>query len=187
MNKNTISTRIQSRLNRKGIKIALGEIKNELSRIAADADNATDNEIDLVVQNFIDGSSTPILYEENISGEQQIKPEMVKLEAQSMGIVLDTPEITQIASNLNQSSDELHDSLDEIRDAIIAFVKYKSSLNRQKIDEVLEDVDNVINEEFNGNSQHLAKGMMAINQKANQRNTDFKSQIKSAISGFAIP
>ncbi|GBE95675.1 hypothetical protein [Nostoc cycadae] len=213
MSKNTIPTRIQSRLNRRNIKVSLGEIKDALIKTAVDADNPTFDEIDSITQYFIDQNAKPIVYDidENqtivhdldadneaiapvqideelpIEDIEQPKSEIIRSTAQSLGITLDTAQIAEIASNLNSSSDEFHDSLDEIKSAIVAFVRYKASLNSQKISDVVDYVNEVVSQEFDGNSRQLTQGLQSINQNMQQQSLDFKRNVKTAIAAFKVP
>jgi lipoate synthase len=50
---NTIAKRIQSRLTRQGVKVALGEIKEQCDRLISDIDNATEADILNVTEYFI--------------------------------------------------------------------------------------------------------------------------------------
>ncbi|MBU7581449.1 MAG: hypothetical protein KAF91_00790 [Nostoc sp. TH1S01] len=200
---NKILTKIQSRLSRRGLKISLGTIREKyLSLEILDYDNPTDDELSSVVDYFIQTSSLPVPVEqveaedfelEISSNDEAITPsettttEIVRTTAQSLGIVLDTQEISDIAANVNNSSDDLHDSLDDIKSAIIAFVKYKSSLNSQRINQVVEEINDVVNDEFTSNSQQLTQGLQAINRNMQQQNTDFKRKVNAAISAFKVP
>lgn len=213
MNKNVVPTRIQSRLSRKNIKVSLGEIKDVLIQTAVDADNPTDAEVDAVTQYFINQAAKPTIYhedeiqanaldldvtEEAIAPTQideqlrieekfhQPKSQIIKSQAQALGIILNDAEIIQIASNLNESSDELHDSLDDIKSAIIAFVRYKSSLDAQKIDDVIDEINNVVADEFDSNSQRLTQGLQSINQNMQSQSSDFKRKVAATISAFKI-
>lgn len=195
MNKNAIATRIQSRLNRKSIKVTLGEIKDALTKIAIDADNPTDDEINSVVQYFINQSSGLAILEQGkqevesikIDEPVQTKSEIIEYQSQQMGLILTTSDITEIADNMETLSSDLSDSLDEIRNAIIAFVKHKSLLNSQKISQIIDEVKNTVADEFQSNSQQLASGLGSVGNQINQQNSDFKSQLKAAISAFKLP
>ncbi|OCQ92260.1 hypothetical protein BCD64_00145 [Nostoc sp. MBR 210] len=211
---NKILTKIQSRLSRRGLKISLGTIREKyLSLEILDYDNPTDDELSSVVDYFIQSSSLPIPVEQletedfglEISSNDEAMPsgqanantittndytdntELVRTTAQSLGIVLDTQEISDIATNVNNSSDDLHDSLDDIKSAIITFVKYKSSLNSQRINQVVEEINDVVTDEFNSNSRQLTHGLQAISRNMQQQNTDFKRKVNAAISVFKVP
>lgn len=204
-----IATRIQSRLTRKGIKITLGEIKDALTQTAIDADNPTDDEIDATTQYFINQASMPVvvneeeifleeseeeeaiapnleMVDEAIAPVQEQRSQIIKSQSQALGIILDDAEIIQIASNLDNSSNEFYNSLDEIKSAIISFVRHKASLNAQKIDNVVDEINSVVAEEFSNNSQQLSQGLQAINANMQQQDLDFKSKVKAAISAFNI-
>jgi hypothetical protein len=115
------------------------------------------------------------------------KSELVASAAESLGIILNTQEVINIADNINYSSDNLHDSLDEIKSAIITFIQHKALLNNQKINQVISDINQVASSEFSNNSQQLTEGLQSVNRQMQQQNTDFKSKVKSAIAAFAIP
>jgi len=115
------------------------------------------------------------------------KSELVFTTATSLGITLNTSEIELIASNVNNSSDDLTDSLDEIKGAIIAFIRHKIAVNRQKIDDTLEEITQVATDGFNANSQQLTDGLQNINHQLQQQSQDFKSKVKSTIKCFQLP
>ena len=53
----TIAKRIQSRLSRQGVKVALGEIKEQCDRLIPDIDNATETDILNVTEYFINNAT----------------------------------------------------------------------------------------------------------------------------------
>jgi hypothetical protein len=177
------------------------QIKEYFVSFGFDVDAITDEQFNQAVDYFSKGElalveqDKPLTFLEEeqrspIEPEPEPQPErsqMIKSQAQALGIVLNDAEIVQIASNLNESSDDLHDSLDDIKSAIIAFVRYKSSLNGQRISEVIEEINNVVADELSSNSRKLTQGLESINHNMQQQNADFKSKVKSAIAVFAIP
>jgi uncharacterized protein YukE len=54
---NTLATRIQSRLSRKGLKVVLGDIKKVLNQTVADIENITDVEVNTVTDHFINSAT----------------------------------------------------------------------------------------------------------------------------------
>ncbi|MEA5559350.1 hypothetical protein [Nodularia spumigena] len=61
----TIAKRIQSRLSRQGIKVSLGEVKEQCDRLIADIDNATEEELTKVAEYFISSASQLTVVEEH--------------------------------------------------------------------------------------------------------------------------
>ncbi|MFM6073262.1 MAG: hypothetical protein ACKPB9_17015 [Dolichospermum sp.] len=53
----TIAKRIQSRLSRQGVKVALGEIKEQCDRLIPDIENPTDQEVLSVVDHFLSNAT----------------------------------------------------------------------------------------------------------------------------------
>ncbi|MCM0593820.1 MAG: hypothetical protein KA716_27945 [Gloeotrichia echinulata DEX184] len=206
---NKILTKIQSRLNRRGIKVSLGDIREKYLTAVLDYDNPTEDELSDVVDYFVRLTTLPVPIgleptsaqietveipeneTDNYNQQNAITPasksELVSSAAQSLGIVLNTQEISEIANNVKSSSEELDDSLDEIKSAIVAFIKYKASLNSEKISQIVKDINQIAASEFNQNSQELTDGLQAINQQLQQQSTNFKSQVKSALAALAIP
>ncbi len=205
---NKILTKIQSRLNRRGLKVSLGDIREKyLTLELLDYDNPTEQELSDVVDYFVRLLTLPAPVElKSISNQietvetsdledntdsgaitLQDKHELVNNTAQTLGIALNTQEIVNIAENINYSSDDLHNSLEDIKSAIIAFIQHKAVLNNQKINQVVNDITQIASDKFHENSQQLADGLQEINQQLQQQNTDFKSQVKSALTAFAIP
>ena len=206
---NKILTKIQSRLNRRGIKVSLGDIREKYLTAVLDYDNPTEDELSDVVDYFVRLTTLPVPIgleptsaqietveipeneTDNYNQQNAITPasksELVSSAAQSLGIVLNTQEISEIANNVKSSSEELDDSLDEIKSAIVAFIKYKASLNSEKISQIVKDINQIAASEFNQNSQELTDGLQSINQQLQQQSTNFKSQVKSALAALAIP
>ena len=206
---NKILTKIQSRLNRRGIKVSLGDIREKYLTAVLDYDNPTEDELSDVVDYFVRLTTLPVPIgleptsaqietveipeneTDNYNQQNAITPasksELVSSAAQSLGIVLNTQEISEIANNVKSSSEELDDSLDEIKSAIVAFIKYKASLNSEKISQIVKDINQIAASEFNQNSRELTDGLQSINQQLQQQSTNFKSQVKSALAALAIP
>jgi uncharacterized protein YukE len=162
------------------------QIREYFESQAFDIDNIVDEQFNQAVDYFSKGELATVNQDSDAITLKE-KSEVVASTAENLGIVLNTQEISEIAANISYSSDDLHDSLDEIKSAIVAFIKYKAALNNQRISQVINDINQVASSEFSNNSQQLASGLQSINQQLQQQNTDFKSQVKSAIAAFAIP
>jgi hypothetical protein len=67
---NKVSTRIQSRLSRKDIKVTLGEIKAVYNQMVADINKPTELEIDSITEHFMNQFSKPVAPEQS----QEIEP-----------------------------------------------------------------------------------------------------------------
>jgi len=115
------------------------------------------------------------------------KSELVASTAQSMGIELQLSEIQNIASNVNYSGDSLGESIADIRAAITTFVEYKAQVNQQKINHMITEVRATVNQRNKETSQRLNNGLSQIAKDIKEADTDFKSQVKSALKCFAIP
>lgn len=115
------------------------------------------------------------------------KSELVASTAQSMGIELQLSEIQNIASNMDYSGDSLSESIADIRAAITTFVEYKAQINQQKINHMITEVRATVTQRNNETSQRLNSGLSQIANDIKEADTDFKSQVKSALQCFAIP
>lgn len=115
------------------------------------------------------------------------KSELVASTAQSMGIELQLSEIQNIASNMDCSGDSLGESIAHIRAAITTFVEYKAQVNQQKINHMITEVRATVNQRNKETSQRLNNGLSQIAKDIKEADTDFKSQVKSALQCFAIP
>ncbi|MFM6122914.1 MAG: hypothetical protein ACKPEO_27830, partial [Sphaerospermopsis kisseleviana] len=115
----TIAKRIQTRLSRSGVRIALGDIKEYL-KINSDVENITDSDVNLATDYFMSNAAA-LTVTENVDntintlsiqdidnnfndGDSGVAPlttttksELVASTAQNMGITLDTSEISLIA------------------------------------------------------------------------------------------
>lgn len=171
------------------------EIKQYFEVQGFDSESINDEQFHQVIHHFSGSGLSVIEHDDSETNSEAIatttndtdNTELVRTTAQNLGIVLDTQEISDIAANVNNSSNDLHDSLDDIKSAIIAFVKYKSSLNSQRINQVVEEINDVFTDEFTNNSRQLTQGLQAINRNMQQQNTDFKRKVNAAISAFKIP
>ena len=65
----TISKRIQSRLSRQGVKVALGEIKEQCDRLIYDIDNATETDILNVTEYFINNATKLTVISDDVTTE----------------------------------------------------------------------------------------------------------------------
>ncbi|MGM3309821.1 hypothetical protein ACSQ6I_28265 [Anabaena sp. WFMT] len=66
----TIAKRIQSRLTRQGVKVVLGEIKEQCDRLIPDIDNPTDQEVLSVVDHFLSTATKLTVVNEDIATEE---------------------------------------------------------------------------------------------------------------------
>lgn len=115
------------------------------------------------------------------------KSDLVTATAQSMGIELQLSEIQNIASNVDCSGDSLGESIADIKSAITTFVEYKAQINQQKINHMIGEVRATVNQRSQETSQRLNNGLSQIAKDIKEADTDFKSQVKSALKYFAIP
>lgn len=65
---NTIAKRIQTRLSKLDVKFSLGDIRPVVETMIADVDNATAEEINKVVDHFLDISNQLTVIDENVEG-----------------------------------------------------------------------------------------------------------------------
>jgi len=209
---NKFLTRIQSRLYRKGLRISLPDIRLIYNQRVVDLENPADEELDDVVDHFLRQYSKPVpvelvqeeeiqvdpaldeLPDDEINIEEaetaialQEKTDFVAVTAASMGVNLDMEGLSNIAQNVNCSSDDLHSSLDEIKTAIIAYIRHKSEANRLKIHQVINEIRGIAADEFEDNSQQLVEGLQELNSQMQNQSTDFKSKLKFCLDAFALP
>lgn len=118
---------------------------------------------------------------------QNTQSQLITTTADQMGIVLDAGEISQIAENINDSSDDFEQDIDAIRSAIIAFVEHKAKINQSKINNLIVEVREVVGRENQRNSRILSEGLNQINNDIQEANQQFKSNVSKALSAFAIP
>lgn len=200
----TVAKRIQTRLSKQGIKASLGDIKPMCESMIADINNPLPDEMDLVIQHFVDNfvdtntaitnvSSSQILESEQETEETQPAPlahnqsQLITTTADTMGIVLNAGEIAEIATNINDSTDSFESEIDAIRSAILAYVQHKSLIAQSKINQMVNDVRKVVSDENRANSMLLSNGLVSINQDIQEANKDFKSNVSKALTAFAIP
>ena len=199
---NKVSTKIQSRLRRKGLVISLPLIKKYLVENTKNISNITDDETDKATDYFmqqsikltvIENVDTVSIQSVDITSATSdntvlanTTSELVASSAGQMGIVLDASEISLIAENINDFSSDLDSDLDAIKSAIMAFVTHKASVNQAKINSFINEVRDVVINDSNKNSQLLGDGLISINNDLQQTNRDFKSQVTKALAAFKI-
>jgi transcriptional regulator of acetoin/glycerol metabolism len=115
------------------------------------------------------------------------KSELVTATANQMGIVLNATEISLIAENISNSSDDFDQDIDSIKAAIMAFINHKSMINQSKINELINEVREVVSEKNSQNSQLLSDGLKQINSDIQEANRAFKSNVALCITAFDIP
>ncbi len=199
---NKVSTKIQSRLRRKGLVISLPLIKKYLVENTKNISNITDDETDKATDYFMQQSIKLTVIEDvdtvsiqsvditSATSDNTVlantTSELVSSSAGQMGIVLDASEISLIAENINDFSSDLDSDLDAIKSAIMAFVTHKASVNQAKINSFINEVRDVVINDSNKNSQLLGDGLISINNDLQQTNRDFKSQVTKALAAFKI-
>jgi hypothetical protein len=213
----TIAKRVQTRLSKQGVKVALSDIRPVVEQSIKDIENPTEQEVLSVVNYFlstanqltvipddVDSVDTAINTEsiQNIDDQDDSaiapepdpaplaiadKAELITTTADQMGIVLDASEISLIAENINHSSDDFDQDIDAIKSAIMAFIQHKSMLSQSKINELINEVREVVGAKNTENSQLLSEGLKSINQDIQEANRAFKSNVKSALSAFELP
>jgi hypothetical protein len=199
---NKVSTKIQSRLRRKGLVISLLSIKKYLVDNTKNISNITDDETNKATDYFMQQSIKLTVIEDvdtvsiqsvditNATSDNTVlantTSELVASSAGQMGIVLDASEISLIAENINDFSSDLDSDLDAIKSAIMAFVTHKASVNQAKINSFINEVRDVVINDSNKNSQLLGDGLRSINNDLQQTNRDFKSQATKALAAFKI-
>lgn len=199
---NKVSTKIQSRLRRKGLVISLPSIKKYLVDNTKNISNITDDETNKATDYFMQQSIKLTVIEDvdtvsiqsvditNATSDNTVlantTSELVASSAGQMGIVLDASEISLIAENINDFSSDLDSDLDAIKSAIMAFVTHKASVNQAKINSFINEVRDVVINDSNKNSQLLGDGLRSINNDLQQTNKDFKSQVTKALAAFKI-
>ena len=199
---NKVSTKIQSRLRRKGLVISLPSIKKYLVDNTKNISNITDDETNKATDYFMQQSIKLSVIEDvdtvsiqsvditNATSDNTVlantTSELVASSAGQMGIVLDASEISLIAENINDFSSDLDSDLDAIKSAIMAFVTHKASVNQAKINSFINEVRDVVINDSNKNSQLLGDGLRSINNDLQQTNRDFKSQVTKALAAFKI-
>jgi ferritin-like protein len=106
--------------------------------------------------------------------EEENKGELIKSAAQEMGVTLTPEEITQVAQDINATSDSIEETLGEIKAAVINFINYKVQSNSQKITSAMKEITQVAMEGLDRNSQELKSGLSGVNSLLKRRATDFK-------------
>ena len=222
----TIAKRVQTRLSKQGVKVALSDIRPVVEQSIKDIENPTEQEVLSVVEYFmstasqltvttdltadvdmvnsvdniqdIDSINTLSIQEdvdEAIAPPQTDraplaiadKGELITSTATQMGIVLDASEISLIAENINNSSDDFDQDIDSIKAAIMAFINHKAMVNQSKINELIHEVREVVGAKNTENSQLLSEGLKQINSDIQEANRAFKSNVKQCLTAFDIP
>ncbi|MFM6225193.1 MAG: hypothetical protein ACKPDM_33390, partial [Dolichospermum sp.] len=72
----TIAKRIQSRLSRQGVKVALGEIKEQCDRLIPDIDNPSEIELLAVQEYFMNAATSLIVVDDTSDVRTQFIPDI---------------------------------------------------------------------------------------------------------------
>ncbi|MDM3861764.1 MAG: hypothetical protein PT118_18445 [Aphanizomenon gracile PMC644.10] len=216
----TIAKRIQTRLSKQGVKVALSDIRPVVEQMIQDIENPTEQEVLSVVEYFLSTATDLTVIANDVDSVDSVdnfintesiqniddqddsaiapqtdraplaitdKGELITSTATQMGIVLDASEISLIAENINNSSDNFDQDIDAIKAAIMAFINHKSLINQSKINSLIHEVREVVSEKNSQNSQLLSDGLRSINQDIQEANKQFKSSVKTALSAFELP
>lgn len=198
----TVAKRIQTRLKKQhAIEASLGDIRPICESMIANINNPLPDEIDLVINHFMDANSAITVSSNSIVESEQeemieqspaplantTQNQLITTTADTMGIVLNASEIAEIATNLNDSTDTLESEIDTIRNAIMAYVQHKSQLAQNKINQMVGDVRKVVSDENRANSMLLSNGLVSIGNDIVEAQKDLKSNVSKALAAFAIP
>ena len=203
----TIAKRIQSRLTRKGLSVSLSEIREQVNVLIPDLDNATDTDLNNVINYFmsqqsalvpadnstiIEVENSPVVEEKprtDLKSElaTTTKSELVSQTANSLNVELSTVEIEAIADNFTTSSDDFTTTLEELKNAILAFIAHKVNTNNLMITNTINEIYQSATDGFESNNQHLNNGLSQLNKALNQQSNDFKSRLKTTLEKFKLP
>ena len=212
----TIAKRIQSRLNRAGVKVTLSEIKSQCELMISDIENPSEQELLDVQMMFYNNSNELAVIDDvdtvdnvdntlsiqDIDSSEAITPprteqpsplattnknELVASTAINLGIELSTIEINQIADNFDAGSDDFSATLEQVKGAIIAYVQHRIATNNQRIVDTINEISQIASDGFADNSQTLSDGFKHLNQQLQQQSTDFKSKLAGTLSRFQLP
>lgn len=154
--------------------------------------NAREKALEIAQSYFLDLTPSQLIALEALASEDEIreeiyklinqeskeeegnKGELIKSAAQEMGVTLTPEEITQVAQDINATSDSIEETLGEIKAAVINFINYKVQSNSQKITSAMEEITQVAMEGLDRNSQELKSGLSGVNSLLKRRATDFK-------------
>ncbi|MTJ50667.1 hypothetical protein [Dolichospermum sp. UHCC 0259] len=144
---------------------------------------------DLYIEEDIDSSEAIAPPTENAPAPLATtnKSELITSAAHQMGIVLNASEISLIAENISNSSDDFDQDIDSIKAAIMAFIQHKSMLSQSKINQMIHEVREIVSEKNTENSQLLSEGLKQINSDIQEANRAFKSNVEQCLTAFDIP
>jgi hypothetical protein len=122
----TIAKRIQSRLTRQGVKVVLGEIKEQCDRLIPDIDNPTDQEVLSVVDHFLSTATKLTVVNEDIATEELTEVEETSIcvggengnIATSTQTDLETLETEQETTQVDNGIQPVNSNLDTNLDSI---------------------------------------------------------------------
>jgi hypothetical protein len=117
-----IATRIQSRLNRKGIKITLGDIKSAYFQMVSDVNNPTDIEIDQVTEHFINEATQLVVIAEDVEVIATEETETLSSVGGELGNIeltaVEAPETEQETTEVDNGIQLVNSNLDTNLDSI---------------------------------------------------------------------
>lgn len=206
---NDVAKRIQTRLSKVGVKVALPDIRPVVESMVTDFVNPSSEEVNNVIDYFMNNATQLTVISDDVDGIDTIntvsiqddkdypelpaplattnKSELVANTAVSLGIQLSTQDIENIADNFDAGSDDFTQTLEQVKGAIIAYVQHKIATNNQKITDTINEISQVASDGFEENSQTLTNGLKQLNQQLVQQSTDFKSRLAGTLSRFKLP
>lgn len=196
---NKVSTRIQSRLSRKNIKVSLSEIKQIYSQMVTDADKPTDDEINAVTDYFINQFSkpTPVTQEETESNPQISATDIIETDSvleepeyeppiasqQETQLVVSSADKQALVSTQSaalgfelseQEAADIADMIDDVFADYSSFVINVTSAIKSYIAHKFDAIENELDSSSNDVRQYLADR----NSRLNQKLADYADNVK---------
>lgn len=204
---NKFSTRLQTRLKRRGIQISLGPIKDELRKLPYPSSPTAEElakieELFVVTKNaqfslaVVDESfEQPLLRQDDSVFENQ-DPDPTTLSqyrataiaeaGQNLGFTLSLNEIESIAAELSSESNTLEEDLDAIKVAVKNYINFRTQKTQDKVGELITELRDFYSLRQTENSDRLSGGLQQIVDDMQESRRRFRLQLQTALAVFSV-
>ena len=204
---NKFSTRLQTRLKRRGIQISLGPIKDELRKLPYPSSPTAEElakieELFVVTKNaqfslaVVDESfEQPLLHQDDSVFENQ-DPDPTTLSqyrataiaeaGQNLGFTLSLNEIESIAAELSSESNTLEEDLEAIKVAVKNYINFRTQKTQDKVGELITELRDFYSLRQTENSDRLSGGLQQIVDDMQESRRRFRLQLQTALAVFSV-
>ncbi|MCZ2203059.1 hypothetical protein [Cylindrospermopsis raciborskii] len=204
---NKFSTRLQTRLKRRGIQISLGPIKDELRKLPYPS-SPTAEELAKIEELFVatknaqfslavvdESFEQPLLHQDDSVFENQdsdpttlsqYRATAIAEAGQNLGFTLSLNEIESIAAELSSESNTLEEDLEAIKVAVKNYINFRTQKTQDKVGELITELRDFYRLRQTENSDRLSGGLQQIVDDMQESRRRFRLQLQTALAVFSV-